>query len=832
VTPRPASAARQDPTARVLLLAAGLLTVAVMLIATLPASQAPSWRGWLGVGVLLGAFAVCEGVVLHFDIGDEAYTASISEIPLVAGLLLMDPGVVVGARVIGALLALWLWRRQPPVKLLFNTCSFLLEAAVPAVLITHLPMHGVQGWAAIAVAAILGNITSGLSVSAAIALSGIPVRLSHLGRLVSEAAVFAGFSATVAVLGVAAYRYEPGLGLPIAVAVLGLAFMYVGSSRMRSRLLRLTALQTAIRDFTPAAGYEDTIRALLEQARDKLRAGSAVLHLVEPGGVTTLRYRYDGTALVADLPELAVAVRAGLRGLGAGTLLRSASATALEGLGLAGVTDAVVVPVTTPQHQGFLAVCERRSDHTVFSAEDLTALQGIAQHGSVSLANATLIERLLHESRHDALTGLPNRVHFHEELTRRLALEDCRAAVLLADLDGFKDVNDALGHHTGDLLLQRVAHIVAEALPADALLARLGGDEFAILLPAGEHALELAEQVRQVLALPLRIEGVPISVGASIGVAVTPVHGTEVEEVLRSADVAMYEAKAGPGIVLYDASRDTSDATKLSLAGDLREGVRRGELRLHVQPKARAADAVTVGVEALVRWQHPSRGLIYPDEFITLAERTGVLPEISAWVLAAALDAVQTWQLAGLDLSIAVNVSPQDLHDPNLPDRVIAALRARDLAPSLLTLEITEGTIMTDPERVRGVLSTLREHGVRISVDDFGTGHSSLAYLGNLPVDEVKVDKAFVRDVLTDRGHRAVVSAVTRIAHDLDLVVVAEGVEDLETWQHLVSLGAHQVQGYHLARPMPVVALIGWLQAQTPAAAAEPALRPLRSVER
>jgi diguanylate cyclase (GGDEF)-like protein len=809
---------------RIVGLSTALLVLALSLIAVgLPAPEQPTWGTLLELAVLLAAFGLCEGVVLHFDIGDEAYSASISEIPLIAGLLLLDPTLVIAARVVGAVLALWLWRRQPPVKLLFNTCSFLLEAAVPALLITHVATDGVGGWAAVALAAILGNITSGLSVSAAIALSGNPVKPRHLGRLVAEAAVFAGFSATVAVLAVAAYREEHGLLVPLTVAAIGLALMYLGTTRMRSRLHRLTALQTAIRDFTPAAGFEPTVTALLEQARDKLRAGSAVLHLRDRTGTdgTSTCYRYDHLGLRREVVHTGDLTHITLQALGSGALLRASQYPFLTKLGLPDVTDAVVVAVSTPRHEGFLAVCERRSDHTVFSGEDRITLQGIAQHGSVSLANATLIERLLHESRHDSLTGLPNRVQFHEELGQRLTQIPCAAAVLLADLDGFKDVNDALGHHTGDLLLQEVAGLLAQDLPVDAVLARLGGDEFAILLPDSDEAVALAvaAQLRRVLSQPMKIQNIPIVVGASIGVALAPLHGTEITELLRHADVAMYAAKAGPGIVLYDATTDTSDASKLALAGDLRAGIRRGELRLHVQPKATATDGRTVGVEALVRWQHPTRGLIYPDEFIAVAERTGVLPEISAWVLAASLDAVQTWRLAGQQLSISVNLSPQDLADPDLPGRLAEALRARDLPPHLLILEITEGMIMTDPDRVRSVLTTLRDLGVRISIDDFGTGHSSLAYLGTLPVDEVKVDRAFVMDLLTDRGHRAVVNAVTRIAHDLDLTVVAEGVEDVETWQYLTANSINVIQGYCFARPMPVGALLGWLQAQ---ATAEP----------
>ena len=663
---------------RVLLLSAVLLAAtAALVFGGLPAPR-PITAASLGGGALLVAtFALAEVVVLHFDIGDEAYTASISEVPLVAGLLLLDPWLVIAARVVGAVLALALWRRQPVVKMWFNTCSFGLEAALPAVLISHFARPGLAGWAVAAGAAIAGNVVSGLAVSAAIALSRITVRGAHIVRIAGESAVFAALSSTIAVLGVAAYRHDRGLALPLLVAAAGLALAYRGSTHMRRRLIRLTALQAAIRDFTPVTGHARTVEVLLAQAREKLRASTAVLVLVDP---VPTRWSYDDAGVRSAPTTLRdpIVVLA-LRG---GAVLRGRKDEAeLLTLGLTDSPDAVVVPVPGSRDGAFLAVCGRRSDHAVFTAEDLTVLQGIAQHGSVSLANAALVDRLMHTSRHDALTGLANRVLFHDRLSVQVAhlsdRADAGCVVLLADLDGFKEVNDSLGHHTGDILLQRVAALLSASLDGDALLARLGGDEFAVLLPGistREEAMAAAWRLREVLAAPMRVQDVPVSVGASVGVALVPEHGSTPAEILRHADVAMYAAKAGVGVSLYDPSADTSDAGRLALAADLRAGIRRGELRLHAQPKARASDGAITGAEALVRWEHPRLGRVSPDEFIPLAERTGVLGEITSWVLAAALDALQAWLLAGHDMTVSVNLSPSDLLDAMLPERVRAVL--------------------------------------------------------------------------------------------------------------------------------------------------------------
>jgi diguanylate cyclase (GGDEF)-like protein/PAS domain S-box-containing protein len=424
---------------------------------------------------------------------------------------------------------------------------------------------------------------------------------------------------------------------------------------------------------------------------------------------------------------------------------------------------------------------------------------------------------LRHQAMHDSLTGLPNRVLLNERLQRALpsaSSEDAPVALLLLDLDRFKEVNDTLGHQVGDVLLQQIGCRLQGAVRAADLVARLGGDEFAVLLPATDAAgaALVAECLVRVLQAPFVLEGQPIDVDASIGIAVAPEHGQDADTVLRCADVAMYQAKrAGTGVALYSAADDEHRPDRLALLGELRNAIDNDELLLHYQPKLDLRDGKLIGVEALVRWQHPQRGFMPPMEFIPLAEQTGLIHPLSRWVLEAALKQHQAWRRVGIDVPVAVNLSRRTLHDPQLPAMVADALARWDVAAGALVLEITESSLMADPVRAGENLSQLRGLGVRISIDDFGTGYSSLASLKNLSVDELKIDQSFVQAMASDASSRAIVRAIIDLADALKLRVVAEGVEDRATWDVLAGLGCEIAQGYFLSRPLAADTLEAWL---------------------
>jgi diguanylate cyclase (GGDEF)-like protein len=433
--------------------------------------------------------------------------------------------------------------------------------------------------------------------------------------------------------------------------------------------------------------------------------------------------------------------------------------------------------------------------------------------------------RLRHQATHDALTDLSNRAELYELGARALAgarRDGTLAALLLIDLDRFKEVNDTMGHEQGDRLLVEVARRLRSVLRGSDILARLGGDEFAVLaaLPHRGALGEVATRLHAALARPFDVGGVAIELGASIGIAVQPDHGDDVSTLLRHADVAMYEAKrAATSIETYSHDRDPYSAERLQLLGDLRRALLHDELVLHFQPKVALHTGRVIGVEALVRWQHPERGLLGPGDFLSLAERTGLIADVTRWVLDAAVRQCGAWREEGTDLPVAVNLAAANIVDATLPDAVAETLRRYDVPGDRLECEISEDTVMGDPRRATDVLERLRALGVRLSLDDFGTGHSSLSYLKRLPLDEVKIDRSFVIGMAEDASDAAIVRSTIDLARHLGLAVVAEGVETAEVLDVLASLDCDVAQGFLLSQPLPAAELDAWLAARARAGA-------------
>jgi diguanylate cyclase (GGDEF)-like protein len=415
-----------------------------------------------------------------------------------------------------------------------------------------------------------------------------------------------------------------------------------------------------------------------------------------------------------------------------------------------------------------------------------------------------------HLALHDPLTDLPNRSLFHDRAQQAILAaqrDDAGVALMILDLDRFKEVNDTLGHHNGDHLLQVIGTRLRSGLRASDTVARLGGDEFGVLLPQVSDAVEakaLGEHVREVLRRPFTLEGVTLDVEACVGIALFPAHGEDVDTLLQRADVAMYLAKADhSGCELYAADRDEYSPHRLALAAELRRALDERELIVHYQPKAELASGRIVGAEALVRWQHPEHGLLAPDQFIPLAEATGVIRELTLHVLDEAIRQQRMWRESGVDIRVAVNLSARDLHDLTLPETTARLLSNHSAPASALELEITESVIVADPMRARAILSRLSEMGVGLAIDDYGTGYSSLGYLKRLPIDQMKIDRSFVMNVPDDRNDTAIVRSTIELGRNLGLRVVAEGVETAAAWVHLQALGCDFAQGYHLSKPVP-----------------------------
>ena len=428
-----------------------------------------------------------------------------------------------------------------------------------------------------------------------------------------------------------------------------------------------------------------------------------------------------------------------------------------------------------------------------------------------------------YQAHHDSLTDLPNRVLFLRELEdaiERASEDEGILAVMVIDLDGFKEVNDTLGHFYGDLLLREIGPRLSTALRDEDVMARLGGDEFGIVLPSlpeADVAVSIARRLLEEFERPVTVDGVALDISGSIGIALFPTDSRDVDTLLRRADVAMYGAKeAGSGFELYEPSLDRYSPGRLTLVGQVRPAIENREFLLDYQPQIRVADGTVAGVEALVRWQHPERGLVMPDEFIPLVERTVLLRPLTAFVLNQALHQTREWRDQGIHIQTAVNLSARNLADLELPDQVNALLNAWGLPPSALALEITESFVMSDSPRTSTILNRLREVGVQLSVDDFGTGYSSLSYLSRLPINEIKVDRSFVGRMLTSPNDATIVRATVDLGRNLGLRVVAEGVEDAATLDELTRLRCDVAQGYFLSSPMSADDTTRWLLARTP----------------
>jgi diguanylate cyclase (GGDEF)-like protein len=431
-----------------------------------------------------------------------------------------------------------------------------------------------------------------------------------------------------------------------------------------------------------------------------------------------------------------------------------------------------------------------------------------------------LEDQLREQALHDPLTGLPNRTLLFDRL--RQALRSAHRvhdpfSLLLLDLDHFKEVNDTFGHHRGDMVLQDLARRLQAALRDSDTIARLGGDEFAILLPNTDEAgaVVASDTIRRALKEPFVLDGVRLSMAASIGITHYPEQGGDAHAMLRQADVAMYSAKQQhQSHAVYAPELDDHSAARLTLLDDLRRGIEDGHLVVYYQPQLSLGTGRCDRVEALVRWQDPDRGLVPPDQFIPLTERTDVMELLTQRVLCETVSQIAEWQREGLQVTVAVNLSASSLRDRELPAMIAGLLHAHRVEAQSLQLEITESAVMGDPLCAMHILTDLHHMGIRTSIDDFGTGHSSLGYLKRLPVSQIKIDRSFVMEMLADQNDHLIVRTIVDLGHNLDLEVVAEGVENQTTLESLQAMGCDRVQGYYVSRPLPAHACTEWLIAR------------------
>ena len=428
-------------------------------------------------------------------------------------------------------------------------------------------------------------------------------------------------------------------------------------------------------------------------------------------------------------------------------------------------------------------------------------------------------ETLAHQALHDPLTDLPNRKLLHNRLQQEL-LRGKRTSkqlvLIMTDLNLFKEINDTLGHHIGDLVLQQTGERLFNIFRKTDTVARLGGDEFSILLPETtlEQAKSLTRKVLDDFNKPFIVDGHTLSVGISMGLAEFPTHGDDVNILMQRADVAMYIAKQNKiGYSIYDPNKDTHSIGRLALMSELRNAIENELLEVYYQPKVNLSTDKVIGVEALLRWNHPQRGFIEPDEFIPLAEQTGLIKPLAKWVIEKSIAQCAEWKNKNIDLNMSINLSSHNLHDSKLLKLLQNVLSEHNLPPENLTLEINEGDIMAEPLRAREILKKFKHTGINLSIDDFGTGYSSLSYIKQLPINEIKIDRSFVMEMIEDTDDDIIVNATIELAHNLGLNIVAEGVHNRQTWARLKEMNCDIAQGHYISEPLSADAFTAWIMA-------------------
>jgi len=615
--------------------------------------------------------------------------------------------------------------------------------------------------------------------------------------------------------------------LPIGWVVMGFAV----DDALASDLRQLTELEVSFA-LEERTGRRVLASTLLQRDQESLlahmpsRSGSVTRLVMSIGGV-------DHQALVIPLDHNGADRKSGRivavlhRSLGdalaafgrlRNTLfLLAALSLAMSIVGSIAVARNITRPLET------LATAAARIEQGDYSAsvdlrreDEIGVLASSLNHMRGSIADRE--KRILKLAYEDPLTDLANRSRFSNELEiaiTQAASRGLKLTILMMDLDRFKYVNDTLGHGVGDHVLREVSARLLRTVTTAECIARLGGDEFAILVRhADDDFAETARQIIAALEAPILYEGQPLDVGASIGIAQYPEHGRDAQTLVRNADIAMYAAKRNKtGFATYEQHYDTSQQQHLSLLSELRRAVERNELRLYYQPKVSLRSSHVSAVEALIRWEHPTRGMVPPAQFIPFAEHTGYIKLLTRWVLREAVRQCGEWLRSGLTLQVSVNISARDLMNRELPEHVAELLAEYDVTPGLLCLEITESGFMEDPAHAQKVLDRLAELGVKLSIDDYGTGYSSLSYVMKLPVQELKIDRSFISRMATDEEISTIVRSTIDLGHNLGLQVVAEGVEDAVSWEMLRSLGCDDAQGYYMSKPLDAPALTAWIRA-------------------
>lgn len=755
--------------------------------------------------VLVALYYAGSRYSLDFEFRNDAQSVTLVQLPLALGVQVIAPLAHVGARAVASVISA-VTQKQDPLKAMFNLALVCFEVGAATLCVSLVSVSaGPQHWLALYAGLLVGDIVGAVVLGLVWRLINVPVDARALwGSLRAAVPATLVFTA-LAVVAVEAFTSNRATA-PIMLGLVGaLVLAYRAHSRTVGQQQATEALYAFVKDLGPLelAGNEsaralDRMRLLLhaEQLDLAVRQGTLWTHLVAVEGLEVRRENGDVLRLSSQV-----------------------AATGLAALrrGCDGDADSMATPlVGSAGLHGILTATRRMGASRGFDMQDLRLLETVGAELSMALERGQLLADLSRAATTDALTGLPNLADTVRQLGVLLQEHADDGAVLAAiAVDSFREVNDTLGHEVGDELLIEVTRRLHLSYP-HSIVGRISGGRFAIAVPAASVG---GEPELFGLGLRTQIEGsaqigaVGTHIKLSVGVVRAPEHGVDGPTLIRRAETAMYSARGvGGGPVLWEPAYEVQGTRRLAVVMALREALAGGAIGVAYQPKLETTSGAVSGVEALARWTHPALGAIQPDEFIPLAEASGLMGPLTASVLRQSLTACRGWQRRGGRVGVAVNVSADTVLDPSFVTELAAILTSVDIAPSLLTLELTEGVVVHDAELAVVRMQELRALGVRLSVDDFGTGYSSLTYLKGLPVDEVKIDKGFVDGLAREPADRAVVRAVVDIAHTLGLRVVAEGVESQDQHGILRALGVDEVQGYLHARPMPALDVATWLR--------------------
>ena len=798
-----------------MLLTVVLLAVAAVLLAYIAHAPAPRQPLHLSVLTIAILFAVTEGVRLHIQVRHNTQSVTLTDVVVIVALFTVAAPHVVLLRVAGGtVVAVWLYRRSL-MRIVVNVGIMAAESALACAVFTAIARPdatSTRAWAGVLVAAPASGLLSALAVLVAIEITSerqtmrAVVKGLTMGGIVS---VFAGTLGLVCAFVAATSRH--GWWLVLVIALVGLV-VYRGYGRLLERQLALEAVHTFGRMIDEQHDPIAMLEVILRQVPDLVDAAQVELVLLSDDVMTCSRLRDD--ALTVEPGGISYSPLRDLLEAGRPRLLRHHEDLLSARRVISGekAKAAMVAPLPSSSTVvGALIATDRLGRVRGFRRRDLLLFETLARHAGAAMSRVELVQQLRYDVDHDRPTGLLNRQGLEAALSGN---NDSRAAVLLLRLTGLQEVNDALGHVSGERLLCAAAQRIRAHLRETTPVGRLDGNVFAVLLrePDVDEVDAVGGRLLDIVTQPVELDDVPLALEAAAGVAV----GVASSGLIRQAEIALQATQRGGGtIAYYDSAMEPPSVRRLSIAAELRSVLADNELAqqvvLYYQPKADLITGRVESVEALVRWQHPQDGLVPPGEFIPVVESTDLVRPLTLHVLNRALADAARWALRGRPLNVAVNLSARSLYDPRLVGDVAGLLAAHAIAPETLTLEITESAVMDDADRARDVLEDLAALGVTLSVDDFGTGYSSLAYLARLPVSEVKVDRTFVSRMTSDAKDAAVVRSVIDLGHNLDLRVVAEGVEDRLCWDALAASGADVAQGFLLGRPMHVDALEQWL---------------------